>query len=39
MEGYAEIGIQEVVAMPMGPDPAGWVSTVTENVLPRLRGL
>jgi F420-dependent oxidoreductase-like protein len=39
MEEYAKLGIQLVEITPPGPDPAGWVGKVTEQVVPRLREL
>ncbi|MCU1489574.1 MAG: family F420-dependent class oxidoreductase [Acidimicrobiaceae bacterium] len=36
MEQYGALGIDLVEAMPPGPDPAGWVSRLTEAVVPRL---
>jgi F420-dependent oxidoreductase-like protein len=36
MEGYARLGIDLVEVVPIGPDPAGWVSDVCEKILPRL---
>jgi hypothetical protein len=39
MDGYAELGIDQVWVGPSGPDPAGWVSQITEKVLPRLRDI
>jgi alkanesulfonate monooxygenase SsuD/methylene tetrahydromethanopterin reductase-like flavin-dependent oxidoreductase (luciferase family) len=39
MEEYAGLGITHVQVMPAGPDPVGWVGTVVERVLPRLRDL
>lgn len=36
MAEYAELGVEKVWVNPLGPDPAGWVTEVTENVLPRL---
>jgi hypothetical protein len=37
MEGYAALGVEQVWVGPTGPDPAGWVGRVCEEVLPRLR--
>jgi F420-dependent oxidoreductase-like protein len=39
MEGYAALGVEQVWVGPTGPDPAGWVSRVCEEVLPRLRAI
>ena len=39
MERYAALGISQVWLSPAGADPAGWVSRVTEQVVPRLGGL
>ena len=39
MEGYAALGIDLVEVVPPGPDPVGWVTQVTERVLPRLSEL
>lgn len=39
MEGYAALGVEQVWVGPTGPDPAGWVSQVCEQVLPRLTEL
>jgi hypothetical protein len=36
MEGYAELGIDLVEIVPMGPDPAAVVRQVSETVVPRL---
>jgi len=36
MEKYAALGIEKVWVGPPVPDPAGWVTEVTEEVLPRL---
>ena len=36
MERYASLGIGQVWVSPAGPDPAGWVSELTERVMPRL---
>ncbi len=36
MEQYASLGIAQVWVSPAGTDPAGWVSEVTERVLPAL---
>jgi len=36
MERYASLGIGQVWVSPTGPDPAGWVSELTERVVPRL---
>jgi F420-dependent oxidoreductase-like protein len=39
MDEYARLGIQLVEVTPLGPDPAGWVAAVTEQVVPKLRNL
>ena len=39
MAGYAELGIQEVQAMPWVPDPLAFVDGIAEGVLPALREL
>ena len=39
MEEYAKLGIEQVWVSASGPDPAGWVSRLTERVLPRLQQL
>lgn len=39
MDRYAASGIDQIWTGPPGPDPAGWVSQVTETVLPRLRAI
>jgi len=39
MEGYAALGISQVWVSPVGSDPAGWVSRVGEQVVPRLSQL
>jgi F420-dependent oxidoreductase-like protein len=39
MDEYAKLGIQLVEVTPPGPDPAGWVAAVTDQVVPRLRDL
>jgi F420-dependent oxidoreductase-like protein len=39
MDEYAKLGIEKVWVSPVGPDPAGWVSQVTEQVLPKLTEL
>src|SRR5664280_3711855 len=36
MEEYARFGVDLVEVMPMGPDPAAWVTQVTEQIVPRL---
>ena len=36
MEEYAALGIEKIWVGPPGPDPAGWVTEVTEEVLPKL---
>lgn len=37
MGEYAALGVTQVWTGPNGDDPAGWVSQVCEQVLPRLR--
>lgn len=39
MEEYAALGIEKVWVSATGPDPAGWVTDVTEKVLPRVAHL
>ena len=39
MEQYAKLGVTRVGFGPMGPDPAGDVARVCEQVLPRLKEL
>jgi F420-dependent oxidoreductase-like protein len=39
MEQYAELGIDLVEIMPLGPDPAAFVSQLGEKVIPRLAEL
>jgi F420-dependent oxidoreductase-like protein len=39
MAEYAALGIGLVELMPPGPDPAGWVSRLGEQVVPRLAEL
>jgi F420-dependent oxidoreductase-like protein len=39
MERYASLGIGQVWVSPPGPDPAGWVSDLTEQVTARLGAL
>jgi F420-dependent oxidoreductase-like protein len=39
MAEYAALGISLVTLMPLGKDPAGWTTTVCEDVLPRLAEL
>lgn len=39
MAGYAAMGIGLVELMPPGPDPAGWVRRLGEQVVPRLAEL
>lgn len=39
MAAYAALGIDAVMVTPMVPDPAGWVTRVTERILPRLAEL
>ena len=36
MAAYAALGVEQVWVSASGPDPAGWVRRVTEEVLPRL---
>ena len=36
MAAYAALGIDAVALTPMDPDPAGWVTRVTQQILPRL---
>jgi F420-dependent oxidoreductase-like protein len=36
MEQYAALGISQIWIAPPAPDPAGYVSELTEKVLPRL---
>jgi F420-dependent oxidoreductase-like protein len=39
MEAMAALGIQKVWISPMGEDPAGWTTRVTETIRPRLADL
>jgi hypothetical protein len=39
MQSYGRLGITQVWVGPSGPDPAGWVHRVTEEVLPELAAL
>ena len=39
MEEYAKLGIEKVWVGPPGPDPAAWVSRVTQQLVPKLRDL
>jgi F420-dependent oxidoreductase-like protein len=39
MESYASLGIDQIWIAPPAPDPAGYVSRLTETVLPRLAQL
>ncbi|WP_326551755.1 LLM class F420-dependent oxidoreductase [Micromonospora sp. NBC_01813] len=39
MRRLAALGVNKVWVNPNGPDPAGWVSQVGEQVLPRMREL
>jgi F420-dependent oxidoreductase-like protein len=39
MDEYAKLGVALVEVTPPGPDPAGWVAALTEQVVPRLRDL
>ena len=39
MAEYAQLGIDLLQIMPMGPDPAGLVSQLGEKVVPRLAEL
>jgi F420-dependent oxidoreductase-like protein len=39
MDEYAKLGIQMVEVMPLDPDPAGWVSRLGDQVVPRLAEL
>lgn len=32
MDEYAKLGIEKVWLNPVGPDPAAWVTKVTEQV-------
>lgn len=39
MQAYAALGVEQVALTPMTEDPAGWVTQVCEQVLPRLAEL
>jgi F420-dependent oxidoreductase-like protein len=39
MEQYAELGVELVEIIPMGPDPSAFVSQLGEKVVPRLADL
>ncbi len=39
MEEYAKLGIEKVWVGPPGPEPAAWVSRVTQQLVPKLRDL
>jgi alkanesulfonate monooxygenase SsuD/methylene tetrahydromethanopterin reductase-like flavin-dependent oxidoreductase (luciferase family) len=39
MDAYASLGITKVWVSPTGPDPAGWVTRYTEEILPTIRDL
>ena len=39
MEGYARLGVTRVWSGTDSPDPAGWVTRVADQVVPRLREL
>jgi F420-dependent oxidoreductase-like protein len=39
MEAYAGLGVDLVEFMPPGPDPAGWVGRLVEEILPRLAAM
>lgn len=39
MDEYARLGVDLVEVMPLGPDPAAWVTEVGERVVPRLAEL
>jgi F420-dependent oxidoreductase-like protein len=39
METMAELGIEQVWISPMGKDPAGWTTRITETIRPRLAEL
>ena len=39
MADYATLGVDQVWVGPTSPDPAGWVTQVAEQVVPRLREL
>jgi len=36
MEAYARLGVEQVFVSAAGPDPAGWVTRLCEQVRPRL---
>ena len=36
MAEYARLGVDLVEVSPVGPDPAGWVGQVVDQVVPRL---
>ncbi len=36
MQAYTALGVEQVTLTPMTEDPAGWVTQVCEQVLPRL---
>jgi hypothetical protein len=39
VEEYARLGMELVVVSPVGPDPAAWVSQLSERVVPRVATL
>ena len=39
MRGYADIGIDEVHVMPLGPDPVEFVRRLGDHVVPQLTRL
>ena len=39
MQAYAALGVEQVALTPMTENPAGWVTQVCEQVLPRLTEL
>jgi F420-dependent oxidoreductase-like protein len=39
MKPYAELDVRQVVLMPFGPDPVGFVEHLAGNVVPQLAGL
>ena len=39
MKPYAELDVRQVVLMPFGPDPVGFVDHLASNVVPQLAGL
>ena len=39
MAPYAGLGVSRVIVMPAGPDPAGFVRTLSAHVVPRLAEL